>query len=536
MPIEVGQTLYTCWYSGRIMFTFLFVFLPVLVYGIDGDHCYDYADDGYFCVDVFLCKNSSIVTDGRTVISVRQDSETRSRDELARISSCNTISQICCQRKDMKEKTEPVSDSDLLTDLHGDGILEEVFSPPLKPENRYCVEFEDDGFHCVPYYLCKNNTIVTSGEGLITIRDGLQSSRHEEAIRSSCGTILGVCCKLKERSAAPSAPPSSPVRFTEPLIAAGSAPTLTTVENPGQKIFPKCGIRNIDGLKRPEFDDVDQSRVENISKFGEWPHVCMLLEKKGTAIVAFRGGASLVDTDVVLTGAIKVAEDVATPDIFLVRCGEWDAKNPDNTSLYRYQERSVKKIVLHPGFKEESLHNNFAVLFLDREFEISDHIRPICLPKPGVVFPEGTDCYAHGWGKDRFDGNYQATLKSVRLPLVSNMQCENLLRKTRLTEYFILHESFVCAGAKLDVDTCKGDGGGPLACKEPGTDNIYVQVGIVSWGVDCGQKDTPGVYSNLPLAVCWIDNVVMCNKGYSDSAFGFSPNECPSVPRSSNFC
>ena len=36
-------------------------------------------------------------------------------------------------------------------------------------------------------------------------------------------------------------------------------------------------------------------------------------------------------------------------------------------SLYRYQERSVKKIVLHPGFKEESLHNNFAVLFLDRE-------------------------------------------------------------------------------------------------------------------------------------------------------------------------
>ena len=30
----------------------------------------------------------------------------------------------------------------------------------------------------------------------------------------------------------------------------------------------------------------------------------------------------------------------------------------------------------------------------------------------------------------------------------------------------------------LDVDTCKGDGGGPLACKEPGTDNIYVQVRV----------------------------------------------------------
>ena len=40
--------------------------------------------------------------------------------------------------------------------------------------------------------------------------------------------------------------------------------------------------------------------------------------------------------------------------------------------------------------------------------------------------------------------------------------------------------SFVCAGAKLDVDTCKGDGGGPLACKEPGTDNIYVQVRVIN--------------------------------------------------------
>ena len=28
-----------------------------------------------------------------------------------------------------------------------------------------------------------------------------------------------------------------------------------------------------------------------------------IVEKKGTAIVAFRGGASLIDTDVVLTGS-----------------------------------------------------------------------------------------------------------------------------------------------------------------------------------------------------------------------------------------
>ena len=35
--------------------------------------------------------------------------------------------------------------------------------------------------------------------------------------------------------------------------------------------------------------------------------------------------------------------------------------------------------------------------------------------------------------------------------------------------------SFVCAGSEPDIDTCKGDGGGPLACKAPS--GKYVQVG-----------------------------------------------------------
>ena len=36
----------------------------------------------------------------------------------------------------------------------------------------------------------------------------------------------------------------------------------------------------------------------------------------------------------------------------------------------------------------------------------------------------------------------------------------------------------------------------------------FVQAGIVSWGINCGLNDVPGVYVNLSNYVCWIKNIV----------------------------
>ena len=51
----------------------------------------------------------------------------------------------------------------------------------------------------------------------------------------------------------------------------------------------------------------------------------------------------------------------------------------------------------------------------------------------------------------------------------------------------------VCAGVpEGGKDACQGDGGGPLMLKNSGN-----QVGIVSWGAGCAEKEHPGVYANV---------------------------------------
>ncbi|KAK9509039.1 hypothetical protein O3M35_006451 [Rhynocoris fuscipes] len=105
------------------------------------------------------------------------------------------------------------------------------------------------------------------------------------------------------------------------------------------------------------------------------------------------------------------------------------------------------------------------------------------------------------------EGKYQSILKKIDLPMVPRDKCVAELRKTRLGPYFRLHSSFVCAGGIPGKDTCKGDGGSPLVCPIPGRSYQYQQVGIVAWGIGCG-NETPAVYVNVAMFRDWIDEQI----------------------------
>lgn len=98
--------------------------------------------------------------------------------------------------------------------------------------------------------------------------------------------------------------------------------------------------------------------------------------------------------------------------------------------------------------------------------------------------------------------------------MVPRDRCQKVLRDAKLGPRFTLHKSFICAGGEANKDACKGDGGGPLICPVRGQPDKYEQVGIVSWGLTCGVRDTPGVYVNLGLYRQWIDDTIeLLNSG-----------------------
>ena len=90
-----------------------------------------------------------------------------------------------------------------------------------------------------------------------------------------------------------------------------------------------------------------------------------------------------------------------------VRCGELDAKRNYTESeieLKPHQDRRTKHISVHPAFNAKNLYYDFALIHLSTEFDLDEHIHPICLPSPDAVVPlfGDEDCYSMGYGKDSF--------------------------------------------------------------------------------------------------------------------------------------
>ncbi|XP_075224753.1 uncharacterized protein LOC142326279 isoform X3 [Lycorma delicatula] len=262
---------------------------------------------------------------------------------------------------------------------------------------------------------------------------------------------------------------------------------------------PTCGQRNTQGIngriKNPVYVDGD-------SEFGEYPWQVAILKKDPQESVYVCGG-TLIDNLHIITAAHCV-KSYGAHDL-RVRLGEWDVNH--DVEFYPYIERDVQNVFIHPEFYAGTLYNDLAVIRIDRavDFTQSPHISPACLPEPYTDY-SGQRCWTTGWGKDAFGdyGKYQNILKEVDVPIVSFQQCQLQLQQTRLGYEFKLHPGFVCAGGEEGKDACKGDGGGPMVCERNGSWQV---VGVVSWGIGCGQYGVPGVYVKVAHYLDWIKQI-----------------------------
>ncbi|KAI8426802.1 hypothetical protein MSG28_014485 [Choristoneura fumiferana] len=328
---------------------------------------------------------------------------------------------------------------------------------------------------CVPYYLCdasdgvpdgvNANNVSVTGWGIIDVRFGADS----------CMESTEVCCK---------SPKTEPTQTLRPNVPRPAG----------------CGFRNRQGV---DFNivgaaDLPIRRQGAEAQFGEFPWVVAILNETN----GYLGVGSLIHPQVVITAAHILYK--YRPGSLKIHAGEWDTQT--TKERLPYQERSVSEYYLHSGFKNNSLHNDMALLRLSVPVTLDEHIGLLCLPDQGENFESGRECVANGWGKNLFGapGRYAVILKRIVLNMVPHWLCDQLLKQTRLGPRFRLHDSFVCAGGEAGKDTCQGDGGAPLACPVGG--DRYKLTGLVAWGIGCGEPNVPAAYTAVARFRQWVDD------------------------------
>jgi len=203
-------------------------------------------------------------------------------------------------------------------------------------------------------------------------------------------------------------------------------------------------------------------------------------------------GGSVIAENIILTAAHCIIS--WNPRLFRIRAGS-------NEHKYGGTVVQVKRIIKHPNYNRYTFDYDVAVLILVQKLRLGDTIRPIELATNNVI-ESNSYAVVSGWGKEAYNGPTSLFLKQVKVPLITNRQC-NYLYWGRVTERMI------CA---LDLDkggkdACQGDSGGPLATLDGKT-----LLGIVSWGEGCAEANHPGVYASVPAFVPWIKLVITTNR------------------------
>lgn len=218
----------------------------------------------------------------------------------------------------------------------------------------------------------------------------------------------------------------------------------------------------------PSIEVVGGERVEG----GDFPWVVRL--STGCA-------GTLIRPRYVLTAAHCTGGGTRRTTSIVVTAGSENLASPHAVDVHS------QAVVRAHGFRSVTEGNDWAVVKLSREVTLPMVELSSGTPSDGVLTTVG-------WGSTR-DGSevQQRRLRKVSVPFVADGTCGELYGQAG---YELVPSEMLCAG---DVenggkDACQGDSGGPLLRRD---EDHWVQVGIVSWGVGCGHRGFPGVYTEV---------------------------------------
>lgn len=249
-----------------------------------------------------------------------------------------------------------------------------------------------------------------------------------------------------------------------------------------------------------------------------WPWMAALFivdPARGPMSAELKCGGSVLGRQWILTAAHCLVDKqngnkVRDIETVIVKLGLTNVKNETNLLEFEPEE-----FIIHDKYDPETLDYDIALIKVNRLIDFSAFIRPICLPPEELpddtrLYKSGENAFAIGWGYDKKKAAKEVLrqksvehLKELRLPIQSDDRCRSSLEKT----IFVFTDHMFCAGSGAgEVDTCQGDSGGPIMQSQLNEEgNVYwVQTGIVSWGIGCGQVNTYGFYTHVQRLRNWI--------------------------------
>ncbi|XP_077493735.1 chymotrypsin-2-like [Amblyomma americanum] len=180
-----------------------------------------------------------------------------------------------------------------------------------------------------------------------------------------------------------------------------------------------------------------------------------------------------------------------------------------HTDFFQAQSVSVQKMLIYPRYTYRPKRtNDIAIVLVNRPFQYTPNVRPICLP-PRRMNVINRDATAAGWGRTQQGGPPAIDLQYTTLQTVPHKVCQ----MTHGRRY--KRRSMLCA-QNTETTVCHGDSGGALFIEVE--KRRYVQVGITSFGSGnktyC--KNHATVFTRLGAFMPWIKRNIGKHKLYHD--------------------
>ena len=220
-----------------------------------------------------------------------------------------------------------------------------------------------------------------------------------------------------------------------------------------------------------------------------WQVVIVMSNRRGS----FSCGGSILDENNILTAAHCAYDDTGKP--FTSR---QMAVRYEGVKLSKMKSSRVEKIHVEERYHPSRYPHDIAILHLKSPLKLEDgSVESITIPQAGAAeISDGTKLKVSGFGKTSSRGRPVNRLRHVEIEYIEHERCRNN------SDYGeIIQDGMICAGyMEGKKDTCQGDSGGPLVRYEE-----KLQVGVVSWGWGCGEKNRPGVYVDTSKYAAWIE-------------------------------